>query len=332
MAKSPEMGRPKTIHKSLPPRMTARPSASGLRYFYSARNGGRIPLGRDYAEALRKWAQIEAGDVVGHETWARISAEYRQHGLIGKAAKTQHEYLAALDRLDAAFGHARPSQIKPLHIRQYLDQRSAKVAANREIALLSAVWNWARERGQIDLPNPCLGVRRNRESGREIYVTDTEFRSVWDASPPELQDALDLARLTGQREADILKMRRSDIQDGHLWVQQNKTGARIGISVEGELAEVIARCLNRTRAATGQWLVQTDAGQRLTYSMLRKRFDAARIAAGTTWQFRDLRPKAATDMDNVRDAQQLLGHADESTTARIYRRRRGEKVRPAGRS
>jgi len=44
------------------------------------------------------------------------------------------------------------------------------------------------------------------------------------------------------------------------------------------------------------------------------------------WQFRDLRAKAASDSDSLRQAQELLGHTSESVTRRVYRR--GEKVRP----
>lgn len=333
MAKLPDMGRPKTKHKDLPPRMTARNSASGLRYFYSTREGGKIPLGRDKSAALKKWAELEAGGLAGHsDTLSAVIAEFRKNGLQGKAPKTQREYEAALNRLDTAFGAARMSQVKPFHVRQYLDARTAKVAGNREIAVFSSVWNWARERGYTSAENPTTGVRRNKEKPREIYVTDEDFAALWNVSSPELQDALDLARLTGQREADIIKMRRDHISDGCLWVRQNKTGKRIGIAIEGEFSAVVDRCLNRKRAATGVFLVQTSNGQPLTYAMLRKRFDAARAASGQTWQFRDIRPKAATDMENIRDAQMLLGHADESTTASIYRRRRGEKVRPSGRS
>jgi len=61
--------------------------------------------------------------------------------------------------------------------------------------------------------------------------------------------------------------------------------------------------------------------------MQRKRFDTAKLAAGTSEQFRDLRSKAATDFDDVCKAQQLLGHASKSTMAEIYRLRKGEKVK-----
>ena len=61
---------------------------------------------------------------------------------------------------------------------------------------------------------------------------------------------MDLALLTGQRAADVLKIKRSDIRDGALWVVQNKTGMRLGIEISGELAAVIARISERpTQAA-----------------------------------------------------------------------------------
>jgi integrase len=325
------MGRPKTIHKDLPPRMTARPSRDGWRYYYTTRAGGKIPLGRDKAAALARWAEIEAGHIDRPDNFASVARAWLA-SLGHLAVKTQHEYRLAVDHLLPAFGAAHIGQIQPRHVRQYLDQRSAKVAANREVAALSAIYNHARERGITDRPNPCAGVRRNRERPRETYVSEAMFRAVWEASALELRDALDLARLTGQREADILAMRRDHIADGHLWVRQGKTGRRLGIEISGELAEVVERCLTRPRRATGTWLVQTDVGQRLTYAMLRRRFAAARKASGQDWQFRDLRPKAATDLDDIRHAQQLLGHASETTTAAIYRRRRGDKVKPAGRS
>jgi integrase len=102
----------------------------------------------------------------------------------------------------------------------------------------------------------------------------------------------------------------------------------VGIELTGELDAAVQAMLTRARTATGAYLVQTDAGQKLTYAMLRKRFDAARKAAGEAWQFRDLRAKAATDVGDVRDAQALIGHRSESTTAGIYRRLKGQKVRP----
>jgi integrase len=80
---------------------------------------------------------------------------------------------------------------------------------------------------------------RCEETGRSRYVTDTEFEQVKAHAHFTVIDAMDLALLTGQRPADVLKFKRSDIRDGALWIVQNKTGARLGINITGELAATI---------------------------------------------------------------------------------------------
>lgn len=71
---------------------------------------------------------------------------------------------------------------------------------------------------------------------------------------------MDLALLTGQRPADVLKIKRTDIRDGALWIVQNKTGARLGIEVTGELAAVIERINARPRSALRAFLIQDEKG------------------------------------------------------------------------
>lgn len=86
----------------------------------------------------------------------------------------------------------------------------------------------------------------------------------------------------------------------------------------------------------------TPDGRRLTASMLRIRFDEAREAAARTalenldetlaaavrqFQFRDIRPKAASEIDDLGRASKLLGHTDKRITETVYRRV-GEVVDP----
>ena len=66
---------------------------------------------------------------------------------------------------------------------------------------------------------------------------------------------MDLARLTGQRPADVLKLKRTDITDDALWIVQNKTGSRLGVEVTGELTAVIARINERPRRAISAYLI-----------------------------------------------------------------------------
>ena len=50
---------------------------------------------------------------------------------------------------------------------------------------------------------------------------------------------MDLALLTSQRSADVLKLKHADIRDGALWIVQNKISAHLGIEITGELAATI---------------------------------------------------------------------------------------------
>ncbi|RIH38262.1 hypothetical protein UQ69_25000, partial [Shigella sonnei] len=46
---------------------------------------------------------------------------------------------------------------------------------------------------------------------------------------PQFGLCMDLALVTGQREGDLAAMRWEDIRDGRLYVEQQKTGAKIRI-------------------------------------------------------------------------------------------------------
>ena len=204
----------------------------------------------------------------------------------------------------------------------------ARVRANREKALFSHVFNKAREWGYTTLQNPCQGVRGFKETGRSRYITDSEFDQVKSHAHFTVIDAMDLALLTGQRPADVLKFRRTDIRDGALWIVQNKTGLRMGISIIGELAATIARIDARPSKTKGAFLIQDDNGQPLRYGALRTRFTKARTLAKVDFQFRDIRGKAATDTGSLAHSQKLLGHKNRDMTEHYVKARTGELVKP----
>jgi hypothetical protein len=83
-----------------------------------------------------------------------------------KAPQTQKDNEKELQRLEAVFGIMPIEAVKPHHIKRYLDERGkiAKVRANREKALFSHVFNFAREHVFTDAPNPCAGVKGHRET------------------------------------------------------------------------------------------------------------------------------------------------------------------------
>ncbi len=167
-----------------------------------------------------------------------------------------------------------------------------------------------------------------KETGRSRYITDAEFDQVKAQAHFTVVDAMDLALLTGQRPADVLKLKRTDIRDGALWIVQNKTGARLGIEITGELAATIARINARPHKAISAYLIQDENGQSLTQCALRSRFDKARTLAKVDFQFRDIRAKAATDTGDLAHSQKLLAHKNREMTEHYVKARRGERVKP----
>ena len=224
--------------------------------------------------------------------------------------------------------------------RHYRDAQTAKVQANREIATLSHVFNMAREWGITTKENPCQGVRKNREKPCDYYANDVVWAAVYSKAPQELKDAMDLAYLTGQRAADVLMMRKDDVESGFLMVQQNKTGKRLRIRVNSDgqvnsLRKLLSQIAERNARLVTSYLIVSKTGRRMTATMLRKRWDEARESArlkATTdgdialakriaeFQFRDIRPKTASEIEGIAEASLLLGHTKVDITERVYRR------------
>lgn len=355
------MGRKPTKNTNLPPRMRRRAQRSGRTFYYYDAGGKprkEIPLGSDYVTAIQRWAELEADNTVSAAVTFRDAAlRYLKEVLPTKAPNTQKGNLGELEVLYEFFDDPPVllEDIEPQHIRQYRSWRMEKtrtwytdkgrtppadaggVRANRELALFSHIFNYAREMGLTSAPNPSAGVRKTREDGRDVYVEDEVYAAVYAVADQPLRDAMDLAYLAGQRPADTLSLDERDIKEGALEIQQGKTGKKLRITIEGELAKVIARIRQRKASykVVATALIVNERGQPLGRDALRSRFDKARDEAGVPknlFQFRDLRAKAGTDKadsaGDIRQAQRQLGHTSVTMTEHYVRNRRGDKVGP----
>ncbi|MNI47231.1 Phage integrase family protein [compost metagenome] len=298
-------------------------------------------MGKDLDKARIKWAELEAKEKpLDLRTMKGIFDRYIRDVIPKKAARTQKDNMAEIRQLRPMFDSAPIDSITPATIAGYRDARSAKVRANREIATLSHVFNIAREWGLTTKENPCQGVRKNKETPRDYYANDVVWDAVYKKAAQELKDAMDLAYLTGQRPADVLMMRKDDVEGGYLLVQQNKTHKKLRIQINtggtaNTLGQLIAKITERNARHVSSYLIVSQHGKRMTATMLRKRWDLARekarlraIEVGDTllaeriveFQFRDIRPKAASEIIDVGDASLLLGHTKGDITERVYRR------------
>lgn len=347
-----------TANRDLPPRMVRRirKGKNGqiwTAYYYDGRDatGKRkeTPLGTDLDQAKVEWARLERrAPPKPKHLMSYVFDRYEKEIIPGKSIRTQSDNGKELKQLRKAFENAPIESITPQVIAQYRDARTAKVRANREIALLSHTFTIAREWGLTDKANPCFGVRRNKEKPRDYYAGETVWNAVYAEAAQELKDAMDLAYLTGQRPADVLKIAATDLNNGFLLIGQGKTEKRLRLRLEEEgvqsgLSAFIEdlqerRSINGIRTST---LITNASGLRMSQQMLRNRWDDARENAAIKaaangdpalavsirqFQFKDIRPKAASEIE-LTHASRLLGHSTEEMTKKVYRRV-GEIVKP----
>lgn len=343
--------RPKNpANRELPPRMIKRvrtlKSGKQLTYYlYNGRdaNGGRkeYPLGSDLEEAKRQWAGMECKPKPrAPHLMGALFDRYEREIMPGKSPRTQLDNQGELRQLRPVFDEAPIDAITPQMIAQYRDKRTAKTRANREIALLSHVFNIAREWGLTDKVNPAAGVRRNKETPRDYYASADVWDAVYAQARHELKDAMDLAYLTGQRPADVLSMKKTSIVGGLMAVGQGKTGKKLRIrlvldGIQTDLGLLVEVLLLKVGGNISPHLIVNEGGLRVSGRMLRNRWDDARAKAAALareqgasdlaarieqFQFRDIRPKAASEIEDLGAASRLLGHSREQLTEHVYRR------------
>lgn len=126
------------------------------------------------------------------------------------------------------------------------------------------------------------------------------------------------------------------------WPQHKVRGLMRIDGAPTSLGVLIARILARNEGFSSPYLILSERGRHVSPSMLRDRWEAreaaqkAAIEAGDPglgelireFQFKDIRPKAATEINDLKEASRLLGHTEEEITRAVYVRR-GAIAKPA---
>lgn len=225
-----------------------------------------------------------------------------------------------------------PLGVKSIHIYQYLDVRNETlVAANREVALLSHVFTKAIRWGAVEV-TPCTGkkVERNKEKARDRYVTDSELSEFYNSYAGDfLRAYLKFKYLIGQRKADVLRIKLSDMSDDGIRIRAGKTGKKILIGWASELKAAVSDVKAVKRKVGTLYLFATRTGQCYVNekgqtsgfdSVWQRRMKKFVEAGGVRFNEQDIRAKTASDTD-ARHAQQLLQHRSLEFTERVYRRK-----------
>jgi integrase len=306
-------------------------------------------LGSDLPKAKIRWAELEGQEhhpVVTENSFQAVFEKYmvwaenrKESGLSDRTIKDRKTYWRFLAPV---YGPMDIDDIRPAHIMPYYYRRSSKASAKKEIKFLSVLFNWAIARGMMNVVNPITGLTRQMkvDEKRKIYVSDEELALVYKHSKDVLRDALDIAYLTGQRPADVKKLRWDNVKNGYLEITQNKTGEKLRIEITGELVNVLDRI--KKRGVVSMLILADPSGHMLNNDgYFRYHFNKARDAAQKEadelgipfqrFQFRDLRAKAATDIRDIYgivEASNLLGHTNTRTTEIYIRQQKGKTVKP----
>lgn len=316
-------------------------------YFYDMRPDGKpdVPLGTDFDEALKKWDELHnrAPRIVGTLEEA-FTAWERDELPSYTNAETKRGYAKNLRWLRPVFGDATWDQVGLPDLKAYLRERVGKTQANREMSLLSIIWNWARGEGMTALPWPAAGMERSRwkneEQAREFEVTPELFAAVYAEADQVLRDCMDIASATGMRLTDA---RQVLLPAGDLLrLKASKTGKKADFDLS--LSSVLPELIERRRAikTTHLMLLSTPDGRPVTQRMLRDRWDDARARAAVkagladddelvrgirAMYLRDMRKMASDLVETDEEAAQLLQHGSVSLTRRHYRTR-AAKLKP----
>ncbi len=344
------------------------------KFFYAHRDPakGWEMLDTTDAEEAKRLARLleeDRGDEGTLAYWLReFLTDCKQRVAAGQLSQRTLDdyngYCADDGPLIAFFGAMRPEKLAPHMVQAYLDANSRMTPprltqSNRERACLSSCISWLLRSGD-KVPglkvNPCMrasGVQRNPESKRERYVTDAEYRAVYDAGNRAVKLAMELEYRSLQRpEVDLLAWTPANVKtkDGGkvLHFRQSKTGRLIDIALVGELGDLVRDAIGEVPKLR-QPILHTLKGEAYTYdglmAMVKQAQDKVRaahkksggpLADMPSFGLRDLKGKGATDMwlagVPIERIQLLCGHDDKATTETYIKARWTETAQPNNRS
>lgn len=324
--------------------------ANWVAYYHVVKVEGKVKwtsLGTDRAAALRKWAELEMKPVPSEAgSFDAVLGQYMRWAQAavadGTLAQRTYEDREKYQKvLLSVFGGKPFEAIESQHVRLYIDKRSAKISAKKEMRFLSVLWNWARERGLTRLSNPVAGVKMPKEGGRDIEVRPQDYWLVWECGDQLVKDVLELAARLGTRPQEVfgLAWAQVDLAAAPMTVKvwQNKVKGWRTVIADQDLEAILARLRRDRERPKGQVLTDENGAALNPLGAFRYRFQQARTAAlakadaegldHQDFQLRDLRPMAGLamlDEQGMDAARRLLGHSTERMTAHYTTKRRGQ--------
>jgi integrase len=158
--------------------------------------------------------------------------------------KTRYGYERSFEFLLKIFGGEQVASIRREEIENLYDsllREKGVFVANGHIKVLSLLLNFGVRKGYI-LHSPMTLFDLEKAPHRKTLWSDEAFNAFIETAKrerPSVALAAMLSRWTAQRRGDVLKMKWSDIVNGHIVVHQNKTGVEVHCPLVPQLAEML---------------------------------------------------------------------------------------------
>jgi integrase len=193
-----------------------------------------------------------------------------------------------------------------------VDRGGRGITANRTLAAIRRLCNWAVERDIIS-SSPCAGIRPQvEEAKRDRLLSDDEIRWLWDASNEIGQpfgSAAKLLLLTGQRRGEVSEMTNREIdRHKHLWTipkERSKNNETHEVPLS-DSALALIDSMKRIRSGAG-YLFTTNGDSPVSgWSKAKRQLDALMSETARKqgkqlppWRIHDLRRTAASGMARI---------------------------------
>jgi integrase len=318
-------------------------------YLYRMVNGKRttVSLGSDPTEMRKKWAELTKINPSKPGSFGELLDRYMREVLpakdkLGKfllAEATRDSYTTSSKVLRKHFGDmlyakseveaATGKFIRAMDIAQFLRNATATVQANRHIGLMSVVFNRAREWGYTEY-NPCIRVRRNKETPRDYEPTAKSLDDLLNATKNEMMKlTIRFAAITGWREGDIRLLRKDQLQEDGIFLRTSKRGKKQLWVWTPELRTIVEAAKGlRGNKVSSLWVFPSRTGTPYSIDGFQSNWARIRNKAGLKgMHFHDIRSFAGDEAEAAGlDATKFLGHSDPKVTRRHYLRRTAKIV------
>lgn len=267
----------------------------------------------------------------------------------GATAETLRDYESILSKLAIDHADLELADFEPpigtTRLREFIDRRwgdSAPRTRKKVRAVLMSFFKWAQAEFKLH-GNPVIAIRtpRLRDVERDLFSAEEIVTII--AAQPELRDrvALKLLLMMGLRKGELASARFRDFDLGRRRLRVHGKGGKIRqtpIPTEELRQEIASLALHRDPVEHLLYPAKRGPGGRLLWEDRRKPLSgpamhrwwyrclarAGVVAEGTTSgkKMHGARYTAGTEFylatGDIYATQQLLGHADVSTTANIY--------------